>query len=136
MKSDIKQKWIDALRSGKYRQALGSLKEGSNKYCCLGVLCDIYINETKAAQWNHNNRVEWGNIERSGQLLPDTIAEWAGIENPMSTPTVSVYIKDNVRKAYYRAKYGISDRFEPHLANINDLGTSFSEIADIIEKEL
>jgi hypothetical protein len=36
----IKQKWLKALRSGKYRQTrTGQLySESSNAYCCLGVL--------------------------------------------------------------------------------------------------
>lgn len=42
-KKFMKQKWIEALRSGKYKQAYGWLKcdEG---YCCLGVLCEIHPN--------------------------------------------------------------------------------------------
>ncbi len=32
----FKAKWIEALRSGKYKQGKGCLKNG-DKYCCLGV---------------------------------------------------------------------------------------------------
>jgi len=37
---DIKQKWVEALRSGKYNQTIGVLYNGNNKngFCCLGVL--------------------------------------------------------------------------------------------------
>ena len=47
MKSEIKQKWLDALRSGKYKQSYGYLynpnKEGIYPvgYCCFGVLCEV-----------------------------------------------------------------------------------------------
>lgn len=58
MKKSIKNKWIKALRSGKYAQVSGALKEalldketgdiicdakGQTKYgyCCLGVLAEI-----------------------------------------------------------------------------------------------
>jgi len=34
------QKWLDALRSGKYTQQQGTLK-GPDGYCCLGVYCSI-----------------------------------------------------------------------------------------------
>lgn len=38
----LKQKWIKALRSGKYKQGDASLHEISgNTYCCLGVLQEI-----------------------------------------------------------------------------------------------
>lgn len=42
-----KSKWIEALRSGKYRQGDTYLCQSDDKsfqnerYCCLGVLCDI-----------------------------------------------------------------------------------------------
>lgn len=40
MKKRIANKWIKALRSREYEQGFGKLKNG-NKYCCLGVLCEI-----------------------------------------------------------------------------------------------
>ena len=42
MKKSIADKWIRALRSGKYKQGTRVLhNEGNNTYCCLGVLCKI-----------------------------------------------------------------------------------------------
>lgn len=40
MKRELKQKWTDGLRSGKYKQAHGYLRS-SEGYCCLGVLLDV-----------------------------------------------------------------------------------------------
>ena len=40
MKSELKAKWLEALRSGKYEQAKGCLRK-DDRYCCLGVLCDV-----------------------------------------------------------------------------------------------
>lgn len=34
------EKWVKALRSGKYEQGKSYLKK-DNKYCCLGVLYDV-----------------------------------------------------------------------------------------------
>lgn len=36
----LKAKWIAALRSEKFKQARGKLKDGQ-AYCCLGVLCKV-----------------------------------------------------------------------------------------------
>lgn len=42
MDKDIKRRWVEALRSGKYTQGKGKLFEDyKNAFCCLGVLCDI-----------------------------------------------------------------------------------------------
>lgn len=36
------RKWIDALRSGEYKQTVGALRDSSG-YCCLGVACDLAV---------------------------------------------------------------------------------------------
>lgn len=41
MDKELKTKWIEALRSGKYYQGKGRLKDSFDRYCCLGVLCDV-----------------------------------------------------------------------------------------------
>lgn len=40
MDAQLKAKWVEALRSGKYLQTQGILRNGEY-FCCLGVLCDI-----------------------------------------------------------------------------------------------
>lgn len=41
MNKEIKQKWLEALRSGRYEQGTGRLRSNHGKYCCLGVLEDV-----------------------------------------------------------------------------------------------
>ena len=42
MDSALKDKWVAALRSGKYTQGTGRLRSPfDNGHCCLGVLADI-----------------------------------------------------------------------------------------------
>lgn len=50
MDKDIKAFWVDALRSGKYKQAKKQLSDGK-KFCCLGVLCDVMAHPL----WEHDN---------------------------------------------------------------------------------
>jgi hypothetical protein len=38
MPQNLKQKWIDSLRSGEYKQAFKSLHDNYNCHCVLGVL--------------------------------------------------------------------------------------------------
>lgn len=40
MDAQLKQKWVEALRSGKYEQGRGQLFD-DGKYCCLGVFCQV-----------------------------------------------------------------------------------------------
>lgn len=36
-----RRRWVEALRSGKYKQAKHVLRNGDNGMCCLGVLAEI-----------------------------------------------------------------------------------------------
>jgi hypothetical protein len=40
MNPELKVKWVEALRSGKYTQGHTTFKS-SEGYCCLGVLCVV-----------------------------------------------------------------------------------------------
>ena len=39
---EFKKKWVEALRSGKYEQGRTYLRSMENRYCCLGVACDLF----------------------------------------------------------------------------------------------
>jgi hypothetical protein len=42
MNLELKTQWVAALRSGKYKQATGTLhNQATDEYCCLGVLICI-----------------------------------------------------------------------------------------------
>lgn len=41
MDAELKAKWIEALRSGKYEQGNRFLQSVDHKFCCLGVLCEV-----------------------------------------------------------------------------------------------
>ena len=51
MKKRVKKLWVEALRSGGYKQGRKRLRYGDT-YCCLGVLCDLYRKETGEGKWN------------------------------------------------------------------------------------
>lgn len=42
MDQTLKAKWVEALRSGKYRQGKGRLRDDEDRMCCLGVCADIF----------------------------------------------------------------------------------------------
>lgn len=45
MTPELKKRWVDALRSGMYEQGQKTLRSPSNRFCCLGVLCDVVAPE-------------------------------------------------------------------------------------------
>lgn len=60
MRKEIKDKWLEALKSGKFIQTIGKLRreeDGEVSYCCLGVLdklCGLgIVNESGSVRhWN------------------------------------------------------------------------------------
>lgn len=108
MNTEIKQKWLTALRSGEYKQGRGNLHY-KDEYCCLGVLCDLHAKETNSEWTNHDDYPY--KYFYSTQLLPQQVCEWSGID--------------------------ISLTVERDLICLNDsAGKSFNEIADFIEEKL
>jgi hypothetical protein len=41
MNKQLIQHWVKTLRSGEYQQGSTVLRTIDDKFCCLGVLCDI-----------------------------------------------------------------------------------------------
>lgn len=41
MDTELRNKWTAALRSGNYQQGRLGLHDLDNRYCCLGVLCEV-----------------------------------------------------------------------------------------------
>jgi hypothetical protein len=108
-----RRKWIEALRSGKFKQCKQVLRKqnGSHiSFCCLGVateisgLCTVdgnfYLDETEALSYS--------------ALLPPCVQDWLNITT-------------------IEGRYIDKDGSANFLTVNNDSGKSFDEIADIIE---
>jgi|SRR5690348_17869072 len=120
MNADIKKLWLEALRSGEYKQGKSALHQkyrGEDRYCCLGLLCEIAAQKgivTKVID------VDDGRASYDGEalFLPQRVVEWAELLTSSGDPTVEY-----------------KDHFE-HLSTLNDDGKRFTTIASLIEKSL
>lgn len=45
MKPSVKKAWVKALRSDEYKQGQGILRSGDNRFCSLGVLADVALDD-------------------------------------------------------------------------------------------
>lgn len=113
---------VAALRSGSYRQGFKVLRRVDNSFCCLGVACDI----AKVTPWHDEPELgspyyEIG-VERKYGSMPKLVMNHFGF-------------------------YGSSGNVQPSqpplqtskgefscLADANDAGVPFTEIADLIEQ--
>jgi len=111
MNPQIKQKWLNALRSNEYQQCRGRLHTNSG-FCCLGVLCDLYIKENNV-EWEINEDSGKYMFQNKGADLPFSVIEWSGVDSgPPGNGQIGT------------------------LAALNDSETTFNEIANLIEKQL
>lgn len=137
MKLDIKTQWVAALRSGEYPQGRAVLKSSDGKYCCLGVLCDLAVKAGVIEETDQTMRAISGDDEYWGVVftgdglvnheqfatLPRAVIEWAEVNG--DNPHVPV------------ERPGDLDAFgAPSLAELNDYGMTFDQIASIIEEHL
>ena len=109
MNETIKKRWLKALRSDEYVQGKGALcvTNSEDKFCCLGVLCNVRAEGSKTLYWKLHDSDE---LMFSGEylLLSKSMLSWADL----------------------------TEEQQSCLANQNDGGDSFEKIANYIEENL
>ena len=129
MNPEVKQKWIDALRSGDYEQGSEKLRSVTG-YCCLGVLCDLYAREHDT-QWEFRgydelsdetnpHPMDYWYFDEHSEFLPESVMNWAGLKT--HNPPMRVDSDDGF--------------YTDEIANLNDSGYTFNDLSKLIEQQL
>jgi hypothetical protein len=105
-KKSLRERWVEALTSGDYEQGEGALRRG-RRFCCLGVALDLLEPD------------QWYVSDGSG----DETGNWANRSN-------TGYPEDDQLEPF-----GISRQEGRFLAEYNDQGYTFAQIAKIINGE-
>ncbi len=103
---EVIKRWIKALRSGDYKQIIGTLRH-DDKFCATGVLCDLHAKEY-GIEWKIREMLRSDLYFSASTWPPDEVLRWAGLNNAQTQV----------------------------IASWNDDGTSFKEIATHIESSL
>lgn len=107
-----RERWAAALESGDYAQSQNALRDQSG-FCCLGVACDLYSKEV-GGEWERlpeDSEYEYEFMDISEQM-PARVMRWLGLND-----SCGEYHTDGANKT---------------LAELNDTGSTFTEIAAII----
>ena len=78
MNQRILDLWVQALKSGHYVQRQGQLRDASNRFCCLGVLCNLHAMEhpeIACLETNPSLYMGWY------ATLPTEVRDWAGLRS-------------------------------------------------------
>jgi hypothetical protein len=111
--SKVKQKWIEALRSGEYSQTSTVLFDAKG-HCCLGVLVDLYLREDGydiaelLPNEDYSNVISDHSNDGTSVMPSAEVCLWAGIDESTAT----------------------------ELSTMNDSGSSFEDIAKHIEERI
>ena len=125
------RKLVEALRSGEYQQTKYRLRD-ENGFCCLGVACDVYAKETGKGKWHTGSsdyyfKIDEDEYEEDGSRLPYSVQIWLGFSSVRGGRSLK-----NKSLGNFVMPYG---GYSSSLTRLNDSGSTFSEIADIIEFE-
>jgi hypothetical protein len=135
LKPAVKTKWVKALRSGKYKQTQGCLAAQTEnqkvpRFCCLGVLTDLYAKE-HGLQWYRPEGVEELYLDEEKSTLPAAVQKWAGI----ATCDPAVFIPKPI--VDYDKDLSNYSGYKRELSELNDdEGLSFKKIATLIDNSL
>jgi hypothetical protein len=116
MNQEIKKEWVADLRSGKIIKNKYALRQGKNRMCVLGALCNVHAKhhpEIAAAQPKMNEYMG------ESTIIPMEVAEWAGLGRYNTNPCV-------VHKGYETSLMSLND----------DEGLTFKTLANLIEAQL
>lgn len=114
MNKEIKERWVEALRSRHYDQGLRRLRDAEDRYCCLGVLCDI----VQGTKWKLDGYLNCYGADNINSVADKDIF-WVS----MIPPGIQYVSELTVAEAIT-------------LAEMNDNGATFHQIADWIEVNL
>lgn len=138
MRGEVLDEVVKRLRSGEYAQGQSALRRmtkdgGPDKFCCLGVMCEVAVDEgviarldTSVPGTSYGYKVA-GQDEVYTAYLPPAVIEWAGM--------VSDHEKEASEGEYHYEERGSFDvGLNDSLAAMNDNGKhDFPAIADWME---
>lgn len=156
MDPEVKRLWIEALRSDEYKQGKSALRQilkslarkrhkglKAQRFCCLGVICDLYQKHTGKGKWtapsnpkddnNFSFLPEFGEPENG--MPPREVYEWAKLPDVVFLDKKDSYKYNyDPEDASYDSDYRPDNTF--YFAAQNDAGRTFKTIANVIEKYL
>jgi hypothetical protein len=140
LKPEVREKWVAALRSGEYTQGTRALNR-DGKFCCLGILCDLYHKETGQGAWIVQPYI--GDDKTlaftTNPTDPDAVSPITGTRLYTNHGMPPLKVWDWAFASGDSQFYGtnLPDTSEEaallDLANMNDKGATFTKIADFIE---
>lgn len=131
-KKDL-QLWLNSLRGGEYSQARYRLKSDEG-FCCLGVACDLgFTGNGKWEEWVDSNPPAYIYVYENAEVAyTRPIYLMRSIETNLNSDELYFTLEDLPVDLQYKIHRYLHNN-SGTLSMLNDMGASFSLIADVIE---
>jgi len=158
-----RKEWTEELRSGKYGQCKGTLNNGHGEFCCLGVGTDLFHEATGKGRWTSTSAfILDGQDVPESACFPNEVHQYFGLIHSNPSFTIQ-FVDENLHMNWNSEledssspEWLLSDGTPPpvpsgmsvcpddllrgpvfvsnySLAQLNDSGFTFEQIADIID---
>lgn len=122
MNIEFAQRWVAALRSGRYKQGRSRLRKKDDTFCCLGVACDLLIQDGLLPPWEEGDDSTCYETYGFACGIPPKVLEHVGFDTYMG--------------GLNSGQLEIHGLRFPDLASANDCHVPFAHIADFIESRI
>src|SRR6185437_10576766 len=88
--------WIEALRSGKYKQgeqALHRVEDDTHKFCCLGVACEVAVKNGVEISVESDLYVYM--YDKNAAILPKIVMSYYGLSSKTGDYKARSLLEDN-----------------------------------------
>ncbi len=143
---EFKAVWVARLRSGQDTQGTGALRrldaDGVSKLCCLGVACEIKVKQgtlerredhtalNGTVTYTYGTATEYRHSDQNSASLPRSVADEIAADGGYLRTNPAIPDPGGIEE------FPVSEVPTVSLAELNDSGFTFAQIADLIEKYL
>ena len=109
---EARRLWVEALRDDTNKQTTGRLGDAKDGYCCLGLACEVAVQNGVIEEYTPNN-----------PLPPQAVVDWLGLKEH-----AGMTVLNSIEEGY--------ENDTVPLTTLNDNANyrfTFNQIADVIE---
>lgn len=88
--NELQARWIAALRSGKYQQGEWRLRSNTDRFCCLGVACDV----ADSAKWKLSRDETCYSFQDQSTCLPESLRNEVGLTVSLESDLITMNDRD------------------------------------------
>ena len=138
MNKDKVRAWVEALRSGEYRQGRDRLATVDNEavnYCCLGVACEVAIKDglnldrtvVDGDDPDIDVSVPYVLYDTEPNVLPSAVRQWLGVKDDIKADI------SDIDGPWTPTDWSVIDPTYRSVIKLNDGGWTFDMIAQALE---